>query len=337
MKSSKTVIFMRKRRPEASSIEEIFYPLLPYLGKNVKIIELPHSSGSIFNILRNIIFAAKHQGAINHISGEIHYLSIGLGKKSVLTIHDVDTILKLQGGGKLSNFIKKILWFTLPCRMAGLITCISDSTKEDVKDKFAVKDDKIRVIHNPINQMIINLEGDSSSNPNMQGTNIILHVGTPPHKNLERVIPICKELNIKLMVLGKMSTSQRELAKSMDLNYEEYNNIDFSEVINLYRKATFVSFPSMYEGFGMPIIEANAIGVPIIAGDIPVLHEVADDAALFVNPHNKDDIKRAFEKLLNDSSLRLDLINRGKRNAKRFTPEAIGLEYQKAYKDLKSL
>lgn len=143
----KTVIFMRKKRSEANSIEEIFYPLKPYLGESVEIIELPYSSSSIWNIFRNILFARKHRGDVNHISGEVHYLGIGLGKRSILTIHDLDTILQ---GSIIKKAIKRFIWFTLPLKMVGKVTCISNSTFDELIKEFPSVKSKTRIIYNPV-------------------------------------------------------------------------------------------------------------------------------------------------------------------------------------------
>lgn len=326
----KTVIFMRKRREEASSIEEIFYPLRPFLGDNVEIVELPYSSGSILNIIKNIRFARRHRGDVNHICGEVHFLSIGLGKSSIITVHDVGTIIT---GGKLARFVKKLLWFKLPFRRCGQITCISQATYDEVKALMPKYETKLCVIHNPVSSNILKDSEDRQTAEQYSGLVEILHVGTPPRKNLERVMQVCSDIdNCKLLVLGQMSHEQKNMARDLKIDYEEFYNIDYSDVIKLYKRARLVSFPSKYEGFGMPVLEANALGVPIVVGDIPVLRDVANDAALFVNPDSDDDIKEAFQKLLSDQTLRSNLISRGKINIRRFSPEFIGKEYQNIYK-----
>ena len=89
MRKRKTVIFIRKKRPEANSIEEIFNSLIKYLGDDVELLELPCSGASISAIVKNIHFARKHRGDINHITGEVHYIALGTGCRTLITIHDV--------------------------------------------------------------------------------------------------------------------------------------------------------------------------------------------------------------------------------------------------------
>ena len=94
MYKKKIVIFIRKKRPEANSIEEIFYSLIKYLGHDVKLLELPYAGAGISAIVKNIYFARKHRGDINHITGEVHYIALGTGCRTLITIHDIQSIIK---------------------------------------------------------------------------------------------------------------------------------------------------------------------------------------------------------------------------------------------------
>ena len=95
-----------------------------------------------------------------------------------------------------------------------------------------------------------------------------------------------------------------------------------------------VTFPSFYEGFGMPILEANMVGIPVLASNIDVLHEVADNAAYFVNPYSIDDIRHGIIELLDNNKLRNSLIANGKVNIKRFSPQNIAEQYKSLYRQL---
>ena len=100
-------------------------------------------------------------------------------------------------------------------------------------------------------------------------------------------------------------------------------NLSDSEMIEEYKKTDVVSFISLFEGFGMPIIEANKVGRPVITSDIPVLREVAGDAAYFVYPNDIESIRNGYIRLLEDADLRLNLVNKGFENAKRFEVNGI--------------
>lgn len=106
MDKKKTVIFLRKKRSEANSIEEIFYSLIKYLGHDVELLELPFAGASISSIVKNIYFAWKHRGDINHITGEVHYIALGTGRRTLITIHDIQSIIR---GGRISRTVKKMV------------------------------------------------------------------------------------------------------------------------------------------------------------------------------------------------------------------------------------
>ena len=313
----------------ANSIEEIFYSLKKYLGDNVDFIELPYGGAGIMSICRNILFAYRHRGDINHITGEVHYIALGTGPKTLITIHDVQSIIR---GRWIERIIKKWLWFNLPLSIANRVSVISSFTKNELIKLCPFVEKKISVINNPIN----NLQIISSPIPynKVPVKKTILHIGTKANKNLESVLRAITNLPIRLVIIGIMSKEQRHLADMLDIEYENYYNIPYSKVLELYTQADMVTFPSFYEGFGMPILEANMVGIPVLASNIDVLHEVANNAAYFVNPYSIDDIRHGIIELLDNNKLRADLIANGKVNIKRFSPQNIAEQYKSLYKQL---
>ena len=325
----KVVVFLRKKRMEANSIEEIFYSLKKYLGDNVGFVEVPYGGAGIMSICRNILFAYRHRGDVNHISGEVHYIALGLGRKTLLTIHDVQSIIR---GNKIEQIIKKWLWFKLPLLIVRKVSVISHFTEKEVISLIPMAKSKTSVVYNPVT---IHYTSPTSLNQfRNRECKKILHIGTKPNKNLEGVLNAVNGLQIELTIVGRMSESQAQLAEELQINYNNYHNLPYTEILKLYSDSDVVTFPSFYEGFGMPIIEANAIGVPIIVGDIPVLHEVANDAAYFVNPNSITSIRDAILSLLENNALREKLIELGKENIKRFAPQTIAEQYKSLYYQL---
>ena len=325
----KVVVFLRKKRKEANSIEEIFYSLKKYLGNDIDFIELPYSGANIMSIFRNIFFAYRHRGDVNHISGEVHYIALGLGRKTLLTIHDVQSIIR---GNKIERIIKKWLWFKLPLLIVRKVSVISHSTEKEVISLIPKAKSKTSVVYNPVTIQYTPLTSLEQFR-NRKCKNI-LHIGTKPNKNLEGVLKAVNGLQIELTIVGRMSESQTQLAQELNINYKNYHNLLYTEILKFYSDSDVVTFPSFYEGFGMPIIEANAIGVPIVASNIPVLHEVANDAAYFVNPNSIPSIREAILLLLEDNTLREKLIELGKENIKRFAPQTIAEQYKVLYNQL---
>ena len=329
MRKRKTVIFIRKKRPEANSIEEIFNSLIKYLGDDVELLELPCSGASISAIVKNIHFARKHRGDINHITGEVHYIALGTGCRTLITIHDVQSIIR---GGRIAKTIKKWLWFNLPLLIARTVSVISSFTKHELVLLCPFAEKKISVVNNPINDLQI----ISPTVPRRMASTkkTILHIGTKANKNLEGVFRAITNLPIQLVVIGAMTKEQQLLADSSGVEYENYYNLPYSKVLELYTLADVVTFPSFYEGFGMPILEANLIGIPVLASDIDVLHEVAGNAAYFINPYSIEDIRHGVIELLDNNKLRASLISNGRKNIMRFSPQNIARQYKSLYNQL---
>lgn len=319
-------IIYRKKREGVNSIESVFAAIDKKLAIH-KNTELPHEGGSPLIILKNILFAKKKSKGINHITGDIHYIALGTGRHTLLTIHDV-------GSAFTSNWFKKLyvklFWFWIPTLIAKRISVISDTTKNDVLKVCPWCKNKIRVIPNPYNTVFEGFEKGSICNKTR-----ILHIGTKKNKNLERTVKALKDLDCHLVIIGKLSDTQIELLNNDGIDFENAYDISLLQLVEEYRKCDIVSFPSSFEGFGMPIIEAQAAMRPVLAGDIPVLRDVAGkNGALFVNPMSIESIRSGFVKLIKDSSLRHALVINGKENIKRFHPSRIAAMYNEIYKTL---
>lgn len=320
------VLFKRRKRENANSIENVFNAIDLLLQQPHYNLELPCESGGVSAIIKNILFAHKHRGQINHITGDAHYIALGTGHNSVLTIHDVGSALK---GNCIKRMFVKILWFYLPALIVKRITVISEFTKHELVKIVPFAKNKITVIYNPFSS---NLQFSLKEYLNPKP--VILHIGTKENKNLERVIQAVKTQNFKLIILGKVTEKQVGLLCDLHIDYENYYDIGYDKVICLYRRCDIVSFPSTYEGFGMPVLEANAIGRPVLAGDIDVLHEVASDAAYFINPYDINAIREGFKNILTDSKLRAQLVSNGQKNIQRFSPSVIAAQYNDVYKSI---
>ena len=108
-------------------------------------------------------------------------------------------------------------------------------------------------------------------------------------------------------------------AVSEHASIEYIGDVSNNQLINLYSNAKILIFPSFYEGFGLPPLEAMSCKCPVILSDIPVLKELYEDAALYINPHDIKDIENMILKLLNDNQLRNDLIQRGLDQSKKYS------------------
>lgn len=319
-------VFFRRKREGVNSIETVFSALGRYLLEH-RSMNLPCEGASPVAILKNLWYAWRHRGTENHITGDAHYIALALGRNTILTVHDVQSALRISN--PLKRLYIKLLWFYLPALIVKKITVISDFTRKELEHVIPFAKNKITVIHNPFSPSI-----QYSAQGNINELPMILHLGTKENKNLERVAQAVSGLRCKLVVLGKMTEKQRLLMDEYKICYEDYYDLPYSEVAELYRECDVVSFPSLYEGFGMPILEANAAGRPVLAGDISVLHEVAGEAAYFVNPTDVAAIRNGITELLNNHDLRANLVAKGRENVKRFSPETIADKYNQLYESL---
>lgn len=292
---------------------------------------VPYVGASLKAIFGNILYVWRHRNpsAVHHITGDIHYCLLALiGCKSVLTIHDTVT-LDYNPLPKMKRLLLEWLWFRIPLKLATKVVCISESTKEHVQ-RYTSRTD-IQVIHNAIDPAF----QEKPMKEEQDGVPTVLLIGTYPNKNLVRTFEALQGLTCKVVVIGHLSDVQQETLAACQINYVQKEGLTDAQIVKEYENCDIVSFISLFEGFGMIVIEANKVGRPVICSDIPVLREVAGDAALFVNPNDVEEMRNGFERLFQDKSLRQTLIEKGRENVKRFDVQAIRSQWTSLYESLK--
>lgn len=326
----KTTYFQRKRREGANySLEQIFDDLAIRLGNKYQITQniLPYVSSGLFKRVANMIYAICHQGDINHVTGDINYVALLLKKKkTMLTILDLGAIHRTTG------FRRKLLlniWFKWPVYRSRWVTVISEATKLDLLDNVPCNPDKVKVIYVPIS-----VEFKRFDKPFNKKCPTILQIGGAPNKNLERLIPAIEGLACRLLILGKISETNLILLKNTNIDYENRVGIPFEEVIDCYKSSDILFFASTFEGFGMPILEAQTVGRPVVTSNILSMPEVGGDAAFYVDPYNVEQIREAISNLINNDYLRDTIVSKGFENIKRFNPETIALQYENLYNEI---
>lgn len=207
-------------------------------------------------------------------------------------------------------------------KRATCVIAISNSTKQDIMDYYGVDGDRIQVTH---------LASSMTASAPGQGTiwgDYILFVGKrQAYKNftgfIEAVQPLLKrEKNLKVVCAGGGAFSREELALLNKLGIAEQVvqvAIDDTHLAKLYSNALFFVFPSLYEGFGIPVLEAFNCGCPAILSNVSSLPEVGGDAALYVDPDNRDDILRKCEMFYYDPALRAAYREKGTKQSKEFS------------------
>lgn len=326
----KVKLFFRKPRAGFRSIEELFRIIVnEEKSTQYEILEVPEKRISLTNILKNLKFAFANRGRVNHITGDVQYIALATGRNTVLTIHDCNSVLS---GSWYKMVLIKLFWFWLPALMVKRITTISSASKKELERIIPFARKKIRVIPNPYNPALLEKQEDKvikTSKP------IILLLGTKSNKNLERTIEAMERLPYILHIIGELSIHQKDLLERYKIDYGSYFNLPYDEVTKLYHQCTAVCFTSTYEGFGMPIIEAQLVGKPVITSNIePMTWVASEGGACFVDPNSIANIREGVLKVMENIGYRQQLIDAGRLNVQRFEPKKIAGMYEEVYDEI---
>jgi glycosyltransferase involved in cell wall biosynthesis len=327
----KICLIFRKKDPVFFSIEKVFATVIPSIKKRaqVKEIAVPFYTNGILSVFRNIQFVKKQQADVYHVTGDTHYLVLGLpGKKTLLTIHDCSFME--QPGGVKKTFLQ-YLFLKWPVKRAAIITTISEKSRQEIVKHTGCAPEKIIVIPNPSDQHFSFSKKQFNSD-----CPTILFVGSTPNKNLKRVIEAVKGIDCTLEIVGKVDAGLQQAMNDNKIRYRLSAGISDEQLINKYIECDMILFPSTYEGFGLPIIEGQQTGRPVVTSNISPMKEVAGDAACLVDPFSVESIRKGIMKVIKDDSYREDLVRKGLTNAMLYNPERIAGEYSNVYQRLQA-
>lgn len=287
-------------------------------------------SSGVARRLLNVFQAPLHQGDINHITGDIHYLVLGLAKrKTILTIADCVGPRFLKG---LQHLAVTLLYYRFPARRVAAITAISEFTRKEVLYYARCAPEKVRVIHCPVPDGFT-----PSPKPFNAECPALLQVGTSErNKNICRLAEALRGIPCRLDIVGRMTERQRHALEHNSIFYTEQWDLSEQEMIQRYRECDMVMFASTYEGFGLPIIEGNATGRPVVTSNICSMPEVAGSAACLVDPFDCSSIRAGVLRVINDPDYRNHLITQGFENVKRFRADTIAAQYAALYRKVLS-
>jgi len=327
---TKITFYQRKNLQKNGSVEIIFNNLRNDI-KDIFILKikvLRYTSSNIFNLIYNILDSFFCQGDINHVTGDIQYVAILLKKnKTILTILDCIYLEKSVG---IKHILFKYLFLIFPINNSRFITTISEFSKSSILKYYPdVNPDKIIVIPVSISDNFKFKHKDfNNKEPRL------LQIGTNYNKNIINLIKSINNLKCILVIIGNINN---EIYKELIINnikFENYIDISENDIIKHYEDCDLVTFVSTYEGFGMPIIEANTIGRCVITSNCSSMPEIANDAACLVDPFSINSIREGILKIFNDYVYRENLIKNGIINAKRYNRKIIHNQYLALYKNL---
>ena len=325
-------LFLRKSYSDQYSIEKLFNGLVPFFKENgafdVKILSMPYASQGLFNRLKNLWFTYQNRGDVNHVTGDIHFIVFALPRKrTILTIHDCATAMRLKG---IKLLFFNLLWLKWPTQWVKNITVISEKTKIDLVAITKINRKKITVIPNYIHPSFT--PGLTSDSPIFN----ILHIGTAKHKNWHRLAQAVSGINCLVTIVGTLDKMDIAFLKYEKVNYINKTNLTETQLIDEYRNAHIVHFTSTFEGFGMPILEAQAIGKPVLSSRMEPMISVAGPGAILVNPFDTGQIRNKLLNILLNPNKQKSIILAGLNNVQSYSLPEIAHLYINYYKIIAS-
>ncbi len=275
--------------------------------------------------------------------------------KIVITVHDL-AFLKFP---KHFTFRNRLLlsWHTRRAvKMADKIIVPSQATENDLINLYGVDSDKVKVIYHGYGKIYPMASKRRKSSVLAISNPYILFVGTiQPRKNIINLVKAFETLkkgfkfqsptktkdkvsNFKLIIIGGKGWLWRKTLERIKKSPARKDIIltdavSDRELAELYSQARIFILPSLYEGFGLPILEAFSYGAPVIASNNSSLAEITGEAGLLVDPNNPEEIAKAIEKIIKDDGLRNDLIKKGKERIKNFNWEKSARKHLRVFEE----
>lgn len=316
--------YLRKLRKELGT-QGVYLPHIPKSGRIVS---------KINDLISPLLFESYKPDVIHETYYSLH--SFGSKKtKRVITVYDMvhELFRNMFSPNDKTSEIKRIA-----INRVDHIICISESTKRDLIDIFGIDENKISVIH-----LGFSLISEESENPlNREYDPYLLYVGSRGgYKNFQSFIEAYSRSTLlrrecKIIAFGGGAFSKEELTlmAGLDIKPDRITQISGEDSIlaQLYRDAEIFVYPSLYEGFGIPPLEAMSLGCPVACSETSSIPEVVDDAAALFDPYSVESMTHTLESLYSDSALRDAFVQKGYDRVKQFSWETCANNTLEVYK-----
>ena len=323
------ILYIYRSKDSGPSIRRVFQPIESRMREyaDVDSIFLPSPYASLSALYKNVryvmSYVKKHKFDVIHITGDVYYLAYFLRRyKVVTTVHDLG-FYTTAPQKSLRTFLLRCMWIK-PLKYSSLVTFISEKSLHEALALEKLKNTIVipNAVYDNYQYAPKKLNDECP---------VILHLGTKPNKNLANTIKALSGIECHLRIIGKIDSVTEELLRKYNVNYSNTSNITDDEILEEYKKCDIVSFPSLYEGFGMPIIEGQAIGRPVVTSNLSPMREIAGEGTVLVNPNDVSSIRDGFIKASENYD---SLVSQGLENVKKYRIEAVANKYLKGYKSL---
>jgi glycosyltransferase involved in cell wall biosynthesis len=266
--------------------------------------------------------------------------------KSVVTIHDLIFVRYPH----LYPFIDRKIYdykFRKACDNADKIVAVSNTTKQDIIDFYKVEPNRIDVIYQCANDQFLQPPNEIKKNAVRQKyalpARFLLYVGTvEERKNLLTILKAMRQLtnkDVPLIIVGRKTDYQKKVQDyitrhDMNTRTQFLGTIDNNELPYFYQLASVFIYPSIFEGFGIPVLEALLSGTPVITSNTSSLPEAGGTNSLLVNPTNDEEIAAGITKILNDQDFAQRMVSAGLTYAEQFHPQRTSAQLMQLYKQL---
>lgn len=308
----------------AKSIERLFATIAEALEDEVEI--RPFFLSTKWGSWRDVRTLRALDADIYHVTGDCHQIAWFLPpERTIVTVHDPGRYRQDLRG--VRRWLLGKLWFDGPLPRVAAVTAISETTRAELLTCFPkLASRRVEVIENcsPAG-LSFHPKPFDAARPT------VLQVGTAPHKNLRRVAEALVGTPCRLLVVGPVEATDEAFLNELSIETELRGRVDDAGLEAAYREADIVVFASEYEGFGLPILEAQAVGRPLVTSDRSPMREVAGGGALLVDPTSVEAIRAAVLRIVGDAELRARLVAAGLANVARYAPTIIARRYLALY------
>lgn len=324
-------VLRHSARGKHFSIERVFEDVRRQLPSDIEATQYhaPELSVGLLPRLRNALAVRQLQAPIVHLTGDINYAvaAVPRSSKVVLTVHDLASVDRLSGGRQL---VYEFFWFLVPLWRADVVTAVSETTAAALRRRYPWVTRKLKTIENPLSRTFRPIPSNDMADRKYR----LLQIGTGPNKNLDSVIAALSGLDVELTVVGHLDSKFQDRLRATGIESRLREDLTDDELLAEYSRCDAVIFASTFEGFGLPILEAQAVGRPVICSGIEPMTSVAGSGALLVDPLSIESIRSAIVKLKGSKELAERLIRLGTLNARRFSPQRAAAGYAELYRGL---